>query len=186
MDLRVQKTLRNIRTVFIELVNEKPIDNITVKELCERALINKATFYLHYENMGELIATFEDEFVNEISGEIDYAALFFTDPEAFLMKLWQSYQTKSYGAVLLQGKRGWELLSLLIEALRRSIYQTCPEIKEIKGADMALTFCIYGFSGVGPLHRNESLEDRAKQSGRAITVILKEFGLWQGKNSAQL
>jgi len=178
MDLRIQKTLRNIREAFIELAKEMPIDNITVKELCERALINKTTFYSHYENINELIILLEDEYVKEITGEIDFADQFFTNPEQFLLQLWQSYHINPNGIFLMRGKRGLDLLKLLIESLRRSIYHANPKMKNIKGADIALTFCVYGIASVGPLHRNETLEERAKQSGRAITAVLKEFGLF--------
>ena len=177
MDLRIQKTLRNIRMAFMELIKEKPVDDITVKELCERALINKATFYSHYENIGELIVLLEDEYVNEITGKIDFADLFFTDPEQFLLKLWQSYRANPNGVFLMRGRRAMNLLSLLIEGLRRSIYQAHPEIKNIQGADMAITFCVYGISSIAPKYRNLTLEERAKQTGRAIAAVLKEFEL---------
>lgn len=55
MDLRIQKTLREIRRAFLSLAAEKPLERITVKELCDRALINKATFYSHYDNLDLLI-----------------------------------------------------------------------------------------------------------------------------------
>jgi len=175
MDLRIQKTLRNIREAFIGLAKEKPMDDITVKELCERALINKATFYLHYENLNELIVMLEDEYVKDITGEIDFAELFYTDPEQFLLKLWQSYRVNPNGAFLMRGRRGWDLMNLLIESLRRSIEQAHPDIKNIPGADIALTFCVYGVSSVGPRYRKLSLEERAKQAGRAIAAVLQEF-----------
>ena len=177
MDLRIQKTLRNIRKAFIELAKEKPIDSITVKELCERALINKATFYLHFENLNELITIFEDEYVKDITGEIDFAKLFFTNPEQFLLKLWQSYRINPNGAFLMRGSRGWDLMNMLIESLCRSLEQAHPNINAHEGASIALAFCVYGFSGIGPRYRRLSFEERAKQAGRAITVILKEFEL---------
>jgi AcrR family transcriptional regulator len=46
---------------LIELLEEKAISKITVKELCEKADINRTTFYTHYANPGELLATIEGE-----------------------------------------------------------------------------------------------------------------------------
>ena len=37
------------------LLEEKEFDRITVKELCEKAGVNRTTFYLHYENMNDLL-----------------------------------------------------------------------------------------------------------------------------------
>lgn len=48
MDLRIERTRKSIINAFIELRAHKPIEKITVKELAERAYINKATFYSHY------------------------------------------------------------------------------------------------------------------------------------------
>ena len=49
MDIRVKKTKRAIQKAFVALLLEKPIEKITVKEIAERAEINKTTFYSHYE-----------------------------------------------------------------------------------------------------------------------------------------
>lgn len=177
MDLRVQKTLREIREAFASLSHEKSIDKITVKELCERALINKATFYSHYDNMNDLIEEIEDEFVKQLVGDINYADLFFINPEEFILKLWQSFRNNPNGALLLAGRRGWDLLNIVLESLRRSLYQVRPDIKDIHGIDIVLTYVINGFSGIATKHRHETLEERAKQAGRATTAVLREFGL---------
>ena len=177
MDLRVQKTLRDIRSAFTSLCKEKKLDKITVKELCERALINKATFYAHYENLEELVIELEDEYISEITGNIDFADLFFSDTEQFLLKLWASYQKNPNGLLLLQGRRSWNLLQLLLDAMRRSLYQARPDVADTPGIDMALTYMIYGIAAVAPLHRKETLEARAKEAGRATAAILREYGI---------
>ena len=51
MDLRVEKTERGIKNAFIELRSKKPLEKITIKELCELACINKSTFYSHYRDI---------------------------------------------------------------------------------------------------------------------------------------
>ena len=48
MDLRIEKTRQSIVNAFIALRSRKPLEKITVKELCEKAQINKSTFYFHY------------------------------------------------------------------------------------------------------------------------------------------
>lgn len=40
---------------FLALLEEKDFEYITVKELCKRADVNRSTFYLHYENMTDLL-----------------------------------------------------------------------------------------------------------------------------------
>ncbi|MGN0437296.1 MAG: TetR/AcrR family transcriptional regulator [Lachnospiraceae bacterium] len=40
---------------FLELLEKKDFEYITVKELCQQAGVNRSTFYLHYETLGDLI-----------------------------------------------------------------------------------------------------------------------------------
>lgn len=40
---------------LIALLEEKPLAYITVSDLCKRADVNRSTFYLHYENIGDLL-----------------------------------------------------------------------------------------------------------------------------------
>lgn len=69
-DLRVQKTVENIYRAFYELTEEKDYSEITVKELSERAKINKKTFYRHYSSLDNLLAEIyskiSDEFIEKI------------------------------------------------------------------------------------------------------------------------
>ena len=41
---------------FLALLEEKDFAYITVKEICEKAGVNRSTFYLHYETVGDLLA----------------------------------------------------------------------------------------------------------------------------------
>ena len=41
---------------FLALIEKKDFSYITVKEICEKAGVNRSTFYLHYETVGDLLA----------------------------------------------------------------------------------------------------------------------------------
>ena len=56
-DLRVLKTEHLIKTTFIELVKTIGYQRITIKDLCEKAMINRNTFYLHYNDKDHLVKT---------------------------------------------------------------------------------------------------------------------------------
>ena len=60
-DLRVVKTIEGIKTAFEELICEKDYEKITVKELCDRARINKKTFYHYYETLDALLSEMQVE-----------------------------------------------------------------------------------------------------------------------------
>ena len=60
-DLRVVKTKKNIKQVFMDMLSEMNYEKITVQELTKRAMINRKTFYLHYSTLDELLAEIQNE-----------------------------------------------------------------------------------------------------------------------------
>lgn len=66
LDLRVQRTYKLLTDALIELLKSKSFDDITVKALCEEAMVRRATFYKHFADKQELLAfiirNIEDEF----------------------------------------------------------------------------------------------------------------------------
>ncbi len=53
-DRRTQYSKRVIKESLFELMQEKPINKITVKELCDRADVNRSTFYAYYTDIYDL------------------------------------------------------------------------------------------------------------------------------------
>lgn len=51
-----QYTKNLIRDKFIDMLNELPLDKITVKELAKRCEINRNTFYYHYKDIYEILS----------------------------------------------------------------------------------------------------------------------------------
>lgn len=49
---------------FLELLEEKDFEYITVKEICKRAGVNRSTFYLHYETVADLLSE-SVEYINK-------------------------------------------------------------------------------------------------------------------------
>jgi AcrR family transcriptional regulator len=65
-DPRVLRTLQLIRDAFIDLLQEIELEKITVKRIAERATINRVTFYLHYQDIPEMLERMADDMINEI------------------------------------------------------------------------------------------------------------------------
>ena len=61
---------------FLSLLEQKDCAYITVKEICEKAGVNRSTFYLHYETIGDLLAEsvqyMQKQFFSHFSGETFY------------------------------------------------------------------------------------------------------------------
>jgi AcrR family transcriptional regulator len=64
-DRRVRKTKDVLKKSLIKLMKDKSINSITVKELCEKADINRGTFYLHYKDVFHMLEEIEKELFKE-------------------------------------------------------------------------------------------------------------------------
>lgn len=65
-DRRIRRTRRQIRRALAQLMQQKSASEITVKELVDLADINRSTFYLHYNDIFDLLAAVEQELFDEI------------------------------------------------------------------------------------------------------------------------
>lgn len=67
MDRRVKYTMNIIKDTFLNLLEEKDINTITVTEVCKIADINRATFYRYYDDCFDLLKKIENEFMEELT-----------------------------------------------------------------------------------------------------------------------
>lgn len=66
MDRRILKTRSVIKESLTALMKEKPFDKITIKDITDKANINRATFYLHYMDKYDLLEQSQNDILNEI------------------------------------------------------------------------------------------------------------------------
>ena len=70
-DRRVTYTKKVLKESLLQLIREKPIAKISVKEICARAEINRATFYAHFNDVFDMLAQIENELYETIRGSLD-------------------------------------------------------------------------------------------------------------------
>lgn len=84
MDLRVLKTKKNIREAFLELRKNRSLDDIKVNALCEKAMVNKTTFYNHYQDIYELSEELEAEVLDDFFVSFTNIDKMLTDANSFI------------------------------------------------------------------------------------------------------
>ncbi|GAC1372685.1 MAG: TetR/AcrR family transcriptional regulator C-terminal domain-containing protein [Ktedonobacteraceae bacterium] len=65
-DLRIRRTQKFLQEAMVELITEKGFEAITVGDIAERAMINRATFYRHYQDKYDLVAKIFEETTNHL------------------------------------------------------------------------------------------------------------------------
>ncbi|MCI9124862.1 MAG: TetR/AcrR family transcriptional regulator [Eubacterium sp.] len=146
MDLRIEKTEKAIKNAFIELRSQKPLEKITVRELCTLACINKSTFYAHYADIYALSAALESETVASVLKDVAYAQPYSAEnPEAFTKALCLSFLShSSLIQILFSGKEQGCLASKLEAEIKKTIYQTYPAYQNDAEKKILLSYCIQG------------------------------------------
>ena len=91
LDLRVQKTYRALHNAFTELLAEQHFEDVTLNELCKRAMIRRTTFYKHFADKYEYF-TF---YLQEVCEEFQKTVALEVAPDDFV-----SYSTKMTGLLL--------------------------------------------------------------------------------------
>ena len=64
IDARIRYTRRVLKQSFLTLLKQKPVNKITVKEVCELAELNRATFYTHYSDCFALLESIEQDILD--------------------------------------------------------------------------------------------------------------------------
>lgn len=70
-DQRTRMTKQLIRNAFMDLLSRKPIQSISIRELCGIAGINRGTFYTHYKDIYDLLEQIEEEMTKEIEKALE-------------------------------------------------------------------------------------------------------------------
>ncbi|NMM94883.1 TetR/AcrR family transcriptional regulator [Bifidobacterium oedipodis] len=68
---RTRTTRRLLQDALVELLAERPLNKISIKELCIRADVNRSTFYAHYTSLDDLLRDIEDNTISWVSGALD-------------------------------------------------------------------------------------------------------------------
>ncbi|MEA4895971.1 MAG: TetR/AcrR family transcriptional regulator [Oscillospiraceae bacterium] len=66
-DLRTARTQKHLRQALCELMLQKPINKITIRELTERAEVSRCTFYLYYDSIFGMVKSIENDMLSDYS-----------------------------------------------------------------------------------------------------------------------
>ena len=70
-DRRVALTKRMLKETLTEMLKEQDLYHISIRDLCEKADVNRTTFYKHYGSQFDLLADMENDLLDFISRTIE-------------------------------------------------------------------------------------------------------------------
>jgi AcrR family transcriptional regulator len=66
-DQRIRRTCERLGSALVALIQETPIDAVTVQEVLDRASVGRFTFYLHYRDKDDLLLSQFEKFLETMS-----------------------------------------------------------------------------------------------------------------------
>ncbi|RAV03435.1 TetR/AcrR family transcriptional regulator [Paenibacillus sp. YN15] len=74
IDRRIVRTRRMLRDALIDLIEERGLEGLTVRDLTQRAGLNRGTFYLHYKDIQDLLEQSKEEVLKGLTESVTRAA----------------------------------------------------------------------------------------------------------------
>lgn len=176
LDRRIIKTKRAIRNAFAELLSEKDLNDITIKDIADRADINRKTFYNYYSGVHQAIEEIENEIVEMFKGtltDVDFAVAL-KQPDLIFGRLTNVINSDlDFYGHLFHSKRNSNLSSKITKAMMnaaRNSFSSQTDLDE-ETLDIVINYTISGMFGVYQSWFNSDRHQSVEEISRLISKI---------------
>ena len=179
-DRRVRRTKKLLTQALTQLLQEKQINEITVKELTDLADMNRGTFYLYYKDMFDMLEKIEDGLFEALDAivslhEHDDVS---QQTKPILLDLFRFIEdNQEMCRVLLSPHGDMNFLHRLNEVVREKCLKAWPNIRKEKGEadfDYHYSFVVFGCAGIIRAWVNRNCPESAeKMAEMAYSMILR-------------
>ncbi len=179
-DRRVRRTKKLLTQALTQLLQEKQINEITVKELTDLADMNRGTFYLYYKDMFDMLEKIEDGMFEALDAivslhEHDDVS---QQTKPILLDLFRFIEdNQEMCRVLLSPHGDMNFLHRLNEVVREKYLKAWPDIRKEKGEadfDYHYSFVVFGCAGIIRAWVNGRCQESAeKMAEMAYGMILR-------------
>jgi len=144
MDSRTKRTRERIISAFFELQSEKPREKIVVRALCERAGINKSTFYKYYGSIYDLSDQIENEIVAGVLSALPEPAQIFRQPSACLRAMLHLQASQTANLRRCSEAQRRRLVDRIHNAIKEQLFAARPAYRDDFAVNFYITYAIYG------------------------------------------
>ena len=153
-DRRIRRTKKLLTQALTQLMQQKQISEITVKELTDLADINRGTFYLYYKDIFDMLEKIEDSMFEALD---NIAAMHETDAamqktKPILLDVFRFIEeNQEIVRVLLSPNGDVAFLHRLYEVIREKCLHAFPAVRESmdeQAFNYRFSFVVYGAAGL--------------------------------------
>lgn len=147
-----QKTKTKLRETFWQLYQEKPIEKISVREIIEKAHLNRSTFYEYYSDIYAVLNEIEDELFSSLFGNNNQLILDYSlSLDELIYEIAQNYKKHQKYLRVLLGKNGDPLFLDKIKEHLKSLLRPLIDSTDLlafKNTDYFLEYLTNGLIGM--------------------------------------
>lgn len=184
LDLRVRRTRERLGSALIALMQEKPIDGITVQEVLDRAGVGRSTFYVHFRDTDDLFMTQLEHFLEMMSTVLSKRKEQ-SQRVAPVQEMFEHIGTqKKMWRALADAGRLHDFFDLAQEYFARGIEQRLKELKPTSDSPCAeLTARSQALAGSLLSLLRWWMQHPAAQSAKSIDDLFHRM-VWKGQEAA--
>lgn len=133
-DLRIVRTRRLLSSTLLDMMEEQSIEKISVINLCNRAMVNRATFYAHFEDKYHLLSFALEELKDGLYADFTKDTKFTTPSDTvnslLLMAVEFFFDEHNHIANILKYNRNGKVISSIQESIAQSIKYQLSKYKD--------------------------------------------------------
>ncbi|MVO98192.1 TetR/AcrR family transcriptional regulator [Paenibacillus lutrae] len=143
-DLRVKRTHKLLYNALMDLMDKHPFENITVKQICDLAMVHRTTFYTHFQDKFDLLSRAMQQIAEkEFKGLVDAS---FSPSDNFRELFSLAMKHKKLFSILLDEERD-SLRNLLRKEMGRGMKQYLIEHNSIEENSIDMQIKIEAYIG---------------------------------------
>lgn len=178
IDRRTRYTRMVIREALYKLLKKNPLVRITVKEICEEAGINRATFYRNYIDIYDLFESIERELVNDAFPEESISQNFtrFLQgdvPQSFCKFLQGTYDNQVFYKEFYRHHLESQYIKQFVDSMQESIAEQMKEEGKLDQQEFEISFQ-YAFHGIVGCMKNW-VESGCQQEPEVMAKTLSQI-----------
>ena len=185
-DRRVKRTKKAMTEAFAKLLLEKPLNNISVREIAEIADINRGTFYLHYRDVYDMAEHLQNEIFDKFNEIVDNHEPKNSSDYLFplLAELFNLLSENAELAKVLISKNGD---AVFVDKLKQVIREKCfvnireeLNIKSDDEFDYFYNYIVSGCIGICSAWLNNGMKEEPKEMALLAERLIKNSALTYG------
>lgn len=133
-DLRIVRTRKLLSNTLLDMMEETSIEKISVIDLCNCAMVNRATFYAHFEDKYHLLNFALEELKDELYDKFTKDSKFTTPSQtiksSLIMAIDFFYDKHNHIANIIRNNRNGKVIGTIQDSIAHSIKYQLSKYKD--------------------------------------------------------